>query len=377
MCGLVGVVGKLTYPDEGCMKRLLLVDYWRGKESTGLAAVRNNAEVHIAKIASHPLDLFDTNRFRQALNGTTSVAFLGHNRQATRGLVNNVNAHPFQYNHIVGAHNGTLSSSCVKNLERDLGETFSVDSMAIFAHIAQCGIEETISKLQGAYAITYFNLEEGTFNAIRNSQRPLWYAYNKDRNLLWYASEAQMLRTAVNMEDYKQEFGQDAKGYSIFQINEDYHYSWNIDELKKGGKSKPVVREMKGLGPFWNPNSTPSTSLDQNVLNMPRPDPFRKTEDLNPHTRHRRGMPLMTNSQNNSVPNVLSLHGTPEDPFVGRLTREKFEKLARHGCQYCQADIAWGEKGITYYENLDALLCAGCSPNGIQEKNRLIVQNLI
>jgi glucosamine 6-phosphate synthetase-like amidotransferase/phosphosugar isomerase protein len=118
MCGLVGIAGKLTVKDEATMKRLFLLDFFRGPDSTGLAAVRGDGNIHVSKLASHPIDLFDSARFKTALSGYNSKIFLGHNRYATKGKVNANNAHPYHYGDIVGAHNGTLSISSWRALEK-------------------------------------------------------------------------------------------------------------------------------------------------------------------------------------------------------------------------------------------------------------------
>jgi hypothetical protein len=43
MCGHVGVAGDLALKDEALMKRLLIFDYLRGPDSTGLAAIETTA----------------------------------------------------------------------------------------------------------------------------------------------------------------------------------------------------------------------------------------------------------------------------------------------------------------------------------------------
>ena len=68
MCGLVGIAGDLSYKDEKFMKRLLVLDYFRGTDSTGLAAIRKGGEAVISKAAVNPLDLFDMSSFEKALN---------------------------------------------------------------------------------------------------------------------------------------------------------------------------------------------------------------------------------------------------------------------------------------------------------------------
>src|SRR3546814_8848521 len=79
-------------------------------------------------------------RFSEANNVYQSLAFVGHNRFATKGKVNDLNAHPFHYGNIVGAHNGTLEKSSWDALDKKLGEDTDVDSQAIITSIATFGI---------------------------------------------------------------------------------------------------------------------------------------------------------------------------------------------------------------------------------------------
>jgi len=100
---------------------MLLLDYLRGVDSTGLAAVRNkDSEVKVVKAAVNPIDLFGYKNFDMVLTGATSKVLIGHNRAATLGKVNNVNAHPFHCGAVVGAHNGTLDRPSWTRLEEAL-----------------------------------------------------------------------------------------------------------------------------------------------------------------------------------------------------------------------------------------------------------------
>src|SRR3546814_3133548 len=115
-------------------------------------------------------------RFSEANNVYQSLAFVGHNRFATKGKVNDLNAHPFHYGNIVGAHNGTLEKSSWDALDKKLGEDTDVDSQAIIKSIATFGIEETVPLLQGAWALVWFDMEAQTLNFLRKDERPLLWA---------------------------------------------------------------------------------------------------------------------------------------------------------------------------------------------------------
>src|SRR5690606_8536689 len=110
MCGLVGVAGNITSVSDKIFRTLLILDTVRGEHSTGVAAVRRNTEeVYLAKQLGNPFELFNDKRYDTAINSINKV-IIGHNRFATRGAVNKANAHPFENDLVVGAHNGTLDN---------------------------------------------------------------------------------------------------------------------------------------------------------------------------------------------------------------------------------------------------------------------------
>jgi hypothetical protein len=273
-CGLVGVAGKLEFRDEALMRRLLVLDYFRGVDSTGMAAIRADDSLHLAKIASHPIDLFDTGKFKAALSGHNSKAFIGHNRAATKGGVNAVNAHPFECGHIIGAHNGTLDRLSWNRLQDASGEKFDVDSHAIFKAIEVIGIDETVKLMEegstsvdGAWSLVWFDLKENTLNFLRNKHRPLWYAYTKNFDRVFWASEHEMIRTATEMSTNPYEIFMNTEGFRYFATQENWLYQFDMAKMRKatGGRPKPKVRELKGREPI--------RSYAGNVSNFPQRTP--------------------------------------------------------------------------------------------------------
>jgi hypothetical protein len=375
MCGLVGIAGAMELKDEDAMRRLLLNNYHRGKDSTGMAAVRNNGDVKIAKVTSNPIDLFDMGRFKDALSGYNSAVFLGHNRAATRGVVSTFNAHPFQFDHIVGAHNGTLYDSSQKALEKHIGYNTPVDSMAIIASIAAVGIEETVAVLDGSWAITYVDLDKGTLNFLRNKERPLWWSASKDGKVVYWASEWPTIQAGMYGEDnwgYR-ELWRDSKGKSYFGLEEDIHYSFSLKDLRTGGnRPKPLCKKMEGKKTFLAASGTVLAGHRTGLS-----DPFQRPTQL---TGPRTTTPSTTTSRgkgnDNQNPVMVHLEGTEDEPFAGRITREQFEELAKGGCNFCQADIQWGDRGVAIYTKDDIILCRSHSPCGASEHTRVYLPSL-
>src|SRR3546814_19281002 len=67
----------------------------------------------------------------------------------------------------------------------------------IFYDMSRNGAKATIAKLQGAFALCWYDESNRTVNLVRNSQRPMYYAYTKDHKTLFWASESWMLHVAM------------------------------------------------------------------------------------------------------------------------------------------------------------------------------------
>lgn len=193
MCGLVGVAGNVTSISDKIFRTLLILDTLRGEHSTGVAAIRKNTEeVYLAKQLGNPFELFNDKRYDTAVNSINKV-LIGHNRFATRGAVNKANAHPFENDLVVGAHNGTLDNK-YSLVDHNL---FDTDSEALYNHIKEKGLSDLLSIMKGAWALTWWNKEEETLNLLRNSQRSLYLCYSKDESTVYWASEDWMLQQAL------------------------------------------------------------------------------------------------------------------------------------------------------------------------------------
>ncbi|AUR99151.1 glutamine amidotransferase type 2 domain protein [Vibrio phage 1.262.O._10N.286.51.A9] len=179
MCGLVAVLGEIGIHEERMFNQLLEVDSIRGRHSTGVIKVEIDGYIETKKKAVNGMDFVSL--YGGWLKSGTKCALIGHNRHATAGAVNDVNAHPFEHGDIIGIHNGTLNKQSLLDDWKD----FDVDSDNIFHHLNKNGIDDTASKLSGAYAIMYMNTKDMTFNMFRNKERPLYTAkFNKGKTVV-------------------------------------------------------------------------------------------------------------------------------------------------------------------------------------------------
>lgn len=355
MCGHVGIAGKLAYKDEKTMKRLLIFDLLRGPDSTGMAAIRSfNDDVKIAKIASNPINLFDTQRYKEASNGAQSHVFLGHNRAATKGAVNDINAHPFHHGNIVGAHNGTLTNRNFKELTELCGEVYGTDSETLFAVMGSIGVEETIPLLEkgrdksdGAWSLVFYDTDKKTLNFIRNEWRPMWYAFNKELDRIFWASEYWMIEAAVASSDNDYELYADADGFQYFETDTDVLYSFDIPELKKGGKlPEPVLTPLKGKEPVTAGSNFPFQG--------------RATTSGNTGTTNRTNSTTTSHGRTSKSVELLHLEGTELSPYANVLSKDEFEDMAAGGCAWCHHKVPYGTQGVTVFERDGIVICPDC-----------------
>ena len=203
----------------------------RGTDSTGIAVVNAKFDVKIAKQVGNPYELFDTKSYDKAMLGLNRV-LIGHNRWSTVGVSSRANAHPFQFDHITGAHNGTLKN---KGALLD-GNSFNVDSQALYNHIAKEGLRSAITKADGAWALTWWDSNEKSINFLRNQERPLWMLRSDDGKTLFWASELWMLEGVLDRAGVK--YG------NSHLVEKDFHYKIGINQ--SGDLAQPVLHEMKG-----------------------------------------------------------------------------------------------------------------------------------
>jgi hypothetical protein len=388
------MAGDTNYRDENTVKRLLVLDTMRGQDSTGLAAVRKSGkEVTVAKMSSHPFILFEMKRFTDALSYGQCKAFIGHNRSATSGDARKeTNAHPFQYGHITGVHNGTLADGDKEILERKLGEKFDVDSQALFAAFAKFGAKEVIPLLtrgkdyvRGAWSLVWWDTEANTLNFLRNEHRPMWYCYTEDCKQLWWASEFWMLDAALNhtqIGSYKfflhPSKDNPEKKFKFRQTPTDMWLSIDVDKLAKGGKEPPKFTAIPLAGkepkakepydPFPHSHQHGSSCGQSSGGNVMR----ERLEALRAAAKTKSGQTTKsttssTKDRRSVEPGVVHLIGDTESPYANYISDFEFARVGhdhRNGepvCNWCRRTVPYGMAGITVFFRDNVLLCTRCS----------------
>ena len=200
-----------SVPEMNALSQLIFMDTLRGYDSTGVASIlessgRGNTPVRTYKKAIPGNDFVYMRSYDKLLEAMKSKkgVMMAHNRAATKGAVSDDTAHPFTHHGVTLAHNGTLNNH--RQLEG--GNLFDVDSEAVCYAISQSDdASEVISKLQGAFALTWYDEANETFNFCRNDLRPLWLAHildyqDKPKGLIW-ASEPWMLNAVHQRTNIK------------------------------------------------------------------------------------------------------------------------------------------------------------------------------
>ncbi len=209
MCGLVGVYGNINETHNKIFRELLYLDVVRGPHSTGVCRVSEGGSAYTYKTMGKPDDMLLSNKdVGNIWNGDHTLksktqALIGHNRFATVGAIDLNGAHPFIADHIVGAHNGTLNTFDIYEL--DDHKNFQTDSEALFNTVAKRGVEDAWRCLsaRSAAAITFWDTKEKTMNLVRNIERPLKYMWSQNRDVIFWASEPWMIEWACRKHNLK------------------------------------------------------------------------------------------------------------------------------------------------------------------------------
>ncbi len=217
---------------EGAVKDLLVIDSLRGNHSVGLASVNNQGVVRLAKHAMLPQVFLSQKDVQDLFLGINRV-MIGHNRFATQGAINSDNAHPYAFEHIVGAHNGTLRN---QKLLPD-HDKFEVDSQVLLNAIDKQGTDKVDDKISGAFALTWYDKRDNTLHMWRNTERPLFYCFTEDRKVMFWASEEAMLNLALSRKQIKF-----TKPVAL-PVNKEYIFSIDLGFNKE--MEEPVVLDRK------------------------------------------------------------------------------------------------------------------------------------
>lgn len=194
MCGLAGIISKELSDNEiGSFEDLMILSSLRGKQGSGIAAIRENYKVNIVRSTQTSAHLMADKVYGELIKKKPIQAMMGHCRYPTRGGIKGFdNVHPHRAGKIVGMHNGTMNRIMDQQVPTD-----ESDSKLLFQALENHGMQKLIDGSWGAMALSWFDENENTINLYHNWERPLFYARNQANTTVWWASEAWMLHASA------------------------------------------------------------------------------------------------------------------------------------------------------------------------------------
>lgn len=254
MCGLVSIISKqkngFFSVDVKVFTEMLFADQLRGSHGTGIF-YNNKQSIKTLKAPVASSDFVNDKFYDKAETEIFQHAkfVVGHNRAATIGNLTHQNTHPFRCGHITLVHNGTLTG------HKNLADTES-DSMAICHSIAQMGFKETVKKINGAFALIWFDEKQKTLNFTRNYQRPLYIVETKD--LFCFVSEPKLAEWILDRNKQEVTKVTNTDPYTLYQ------FDLQDKELTKYESEKYTVMDYSSNS-FIGAGYTQHASTDKNT----------------------------------------------------------------------------------------------------------------
>lgn len=239
MCGQFGFFGDPYQQSKDAMQLLFQFNELRGAHSTGLGVIKHDWTLDVRKSLEPAYD-FVRNPRNMNIATLNTRGWIGHCRYATKGAVSRLNAHPFVVDDtLLGVHNGTIRNVT----DMDHHADFGTDSEALYNMVYDHGVQEALSRVQGAWALIYADTTTRTFNVVRNKERTLYMARQKNNKGVWFASEAWMLSVALSKAGI--EVG------SIELVPEDTLMMFDDWTHKDGVPEPTLIKEVKGKAPVF------------------------------------------------------------------------------------------------------------------------------
>lgn len=247
MCGIVGYVQTASVTSDidaqyrAALEQLLFVDTLRGSDSTGVAVIPKDKtkKPFVVKKAVPGFVFTDLPEYKRVWDAQSQPGiYLGHNRLATRGIVNDENAHPFVHGHITLVHNGSI----VNQWALDSGIQSGVDSDHIAAAIAKHGADKILSMLDGSAILVWYDANGNSMNIARTKDRAIRWVFDT-HGTCWFASERDMLWAVLCRNGIE-------PVAPFLTLPEYHHFKWELSDTADN-PGKLTRKKFEEFVPEW------------------------------------------------------------------------------------------------------------------------------
>jgi len=234
MCGLIGFSGKTNFNKEKINLLMLWNSFERGKDATGIYTPKNG----LIKHAKPATDFLVNKPFEE------DTLLIAHVRAKTIGVNNDKNAHPFNEENVVLAHNGTLKNHYDLLRKYDLKYAdYDVDSHIICGIMAKEKNFKVLTEIEGAAAMLMHDKDNPKIMYVfRNGDRELYKGYYDGNLYISSIKNSLVLIGCSNVKEFK----------------ENYLYTI-VDGLIQGTAKRIVNKPYSAPKPTHVNNYVPST----------------------------------------------------------------------------------------------------------------------
>jgi glucosamine 6-phosphate synthetase-like amidotransferase/phosphosugar isomerase protein len=275
VCGLAGMMNPDGFieNDFRFFKELLKVSCVRGFESTGVLSYEKETNQYEVRKECIPSPGFVDKNGYKFLKNNKATLYMGHTRWSTTGANRQSNAHPFDTEKYIGAHNGTLRDW---EYNKDFSKT---DSEQMFEDMDKKGIREVLDSLAyySAFAVSIFEKKSRVMYFARNDDRPLFFGVHPTRKLFVWASDVDFITFAQKRANLADLELYEVSAFNLFRIDpekiEPGKKCWTTTTIKQPKKPKGKrLDDYEGYGAWWEETAY-STLYDSkgNLLSSSKP----------------------------------------------------------------------------------------------------------
>uniref|UniRef100_UPI00404B8161 hypothetical protein n=1 Tax=Flavobacterium sp. TaxID=239 RepID=UPI00404B8161 len=312
MCGIFGIIAnkksKLTIDKtKSIAKELFLLSESRGKESSGMA-IKNGKDnkIHVMKksipaskfvVSSEFNDFFSTSLNSAFSTGKLEapIALIAHARLVTNGSQeNNNNNQPVIKSDTVAVHNGIITN--VDDLWEKyafLNREFEVDTEVFVAMISYKmhngksiidAVQESYQEMKGTASVAILLADSSTV-ILSSNNASLYFSYNLEKQILLFASENFILKTAIEKLKLIEEFNVSepiwSKPFSGKLLNSETFALVDFGLRENVNLPANKFHEKKDVITNYSPDKPIDFTKEKKDLNILSTSPLRNLLELN------------------------------------------------------------------------------------------------